>query len=128
MNKIKFVFIGSLIISAIANSSVACSFSIARPIQYPEVVKYLKGSELIKLSFRQFATLTGEKENLWNNLSFTVMKMRIRHDLKKHPELTLSEYNKPKHKMGLGLKILIWVAGISLLFCLVILIIFSSGS
>lgn len=127
MNKIKFVLIGSLIISAIANNSVACSFSIARPIEYPKVAKFIKGSEFIKLSFKQFATITGEKENLRNNLSFNVMKMRIKHDLKKNPEISVSDYIKPKHKMGLGWKILIWVAGIFLILCLAILIIFSSG-
>ncbi len=52
------------------------------------------------------------------------MKMRIKHDLKKNPNIKLSDYNDPNHKMSTGLKILIWVGGIVLLLLLAILIIF----
>lgn len=126
LHKIKLLLTGLFFLSSIAGTNAAWSFSITRPIKYPELLEYIKGSEFTKLSFKQFTMLTGENENLWNKLSFNVMKMRVKHDLKKYPELRLSEYNNPKHKMGLGLKILLWAAGIFLLFLLVILIIYSS--
>ena len=115
---------GLFFICAIAVNNSAYSFSINKPKNSSELLKYDKGSEFVKLSFKQFATITGEKENLWNKISFNVMKMRIKHDLKKNPNSKLSDYNDPKHKMSTGLKITIWVAGILLLLVLVIAIIF----
>jgi hypothetical protein len=97
---------------------------VPKPINAPILLKYMKGSEFIKLSFKEFATLTREKENLRNRISFYVMKMKIRYDLKKNPNITLSEYNTSKHKMSVGLKIVLWVAVIVLVLMLAILIIF----
>ena len=123
MKKYALVLLGLIFICSIADNA-AYSFSIIKPVNSSEALKYVKGSEFVKLSFKQFASLTGEKENLWNKLSFNVMKMRVKHDLKKNPDLFLSDYSKPKHKMSAGLVILFVIAGILLAVLILIAIIF----
>ena len=93
MRKIIFLLLGLHFVCVITATDVAYSFSVAKPIYSTELLKYAKGSEFIKLSFKQFTMLTGEKENLRNRISFSVMKMKVKNDLKKNPNLTLSEYN-----------------------------------
>jgi len=117
MKKVAFILIGLFFMCAIAGTNYAFSFSINKPVTSLEALKYLKGCEFIKLSFKQFASLTGEKENLWNNLSFNVMKMRIRHDLKKNPDLSLTDYNSNRSKRGLsvGLWIVIGIVALILI-------------
>ncbi|MBA2249163.1 MAG: hypothetical protein H0W12_03110 [Chitinophagaceae bacterium] len=65
MKKITFLLMGLFFIYAISVNNSAYAFSITKPINSFELLKYNKGSEFIMLSFKQFATLTGEKENLW---------------------------------------------------------------
>jgi hypothetical protein len=91
----------------IANTNYAFSFSIIKPASSPHTIKYLKGTEFIKLSFKQFVSITGEKENLWNNISFNIMKMKVRHDLKKDPNLSITDYNANRSKHGL--RIVLWI-------------------
>ena len=124
MKKNILLSLGLLFICVISATNVAYSFSVSKPIYSSELMKYIKGSEFIKLSFKDFSMLTGEQENLRNRISFSVLKMRIKHDLKKNANLILSEYNTSKHKMNLGLKILLWVLGVILVLMLTIVIIF----
>ena len=42
----------------------------------------IKASEFVKLSAKDQYTFTGKKLNLWNRISFSFLKMRIKHDLK----------------------------------------------
>ena len=102
MKKVTFILMGLFFICSIAVTTNAFSFSINKRVTTPDALKYLKGSEFIKLSFKQFASFTGEKENLWNNLSFNIMKMRVRHDLKKNPGLSITDYNSNRSKHGLS--------------------------
>ena len=61
--------------------------------------KYLKASEFIKLSPDEFSKLSGKKLNFFERLSFSITKMRLKHDLKKNPDLLLTDYVKEaKHK------------------------------
>ena len=125
MKKIAFLLSGLLFINAITGTNPAYSFSITKAINSFELMKYAKGSEYIKLSFKQFSKFTGKKETLWNKLSFSIMKMKIKHDLKKNPELNLMDYNKSQHRMSMVMKILAWIIGIALILLLVVAIIFS---
>lgn len=108
MKKVAFILIGLFFLCAISNTNYAFSFSIIKPAISINTIKYLKGAEFIKLSFKQFASITGEKQNLWNNISFNVTKMKIRHDLKKNPDLSITDYtsNRSKHGLSVGL----WIA------------------
>lgn len=59
---------------------------------------YLKASKFVKLSFREFSRLTGKKLSLFQKLSFKLTKMRIRHDLKKNPDLKITDYLNSERK------------------------------
>ena len=117
MKKVTFILMGLFFICSIAVTTNAFSFSINKTVATPDALKYLKGSEFIKLSFKQFALFTGEKENLWNNISFTAMKMRIRHDLKKNPGLSINDYNsnRSKHGVSVGLWIVFGIIALILI-------------
>lgn len=117
MKKVTFILMGLFFIYTIAGTHNAFSFSIHKKVTTADALKYLKGSEFIKLSFKQFASLTGEKENLWNNISFNVTKMKIRHDLKKNPDLSLTDYtsNRSKHGLSVGLWIVIGIVALILI-------------
>lgn len=69
----KLLLFGSFFIAAIIANNVACSLSITKPKGSPELLEYTKGSEFIKLSYKQFVTLTGQKPNFWKRLSFTIL-------------------------------------------------------
>jgi hypothetical protein len=56
--------------------------------------RYLKASEFVKLSARDFSELTGKKLNLFQRLSFGVARLRLKHDLKKNPDLKLTDYKR----------------------------------
>jgi hypothetical protein len=92
----------------IASSNRAYSASISKPVNTSELIKYDQGREFITLSFKQFATLTGQKQNLRNRLSFGIMKLKVKHDLKKNPDLMISEFYRP-HERTPAWKIILWV-------------------
>ena len=89
MKRIRLILFGLFFIPAFTGNSIAYSHSITKPKNSSELLKYTMGSEFIKLSYKQFATIAGQKPNLWNKLSFTVIKMKVKHDLKKHPDRQL---------------------------------------
>lgn len=106
MEKIRWILFGLFFIPAFTANSVAWSLSVNKPPS-SELLKYTKGSEFVKLSYSQFITLTGQKPNLWNKLSFTVIKMKVKHDLKKHPALELNNIFVPQKSAVL--KVLFWI-------------------
>jgi hypothetical protein len=109
---------GLILIVIISGFNLTFSSSISKSPNPIEQLKYEKASEFIKLSFKEFVNLTGQKENLANRFSFAIMKMRIKHDLKKNPDLILGDY-KSKHRLPLGFKIFIWtIVGVILIFAL----------
>ena len=61
-------------------------------------VKYLNASEFVKLSARDFSSLSGIKLNLFQRLSFGITKLRIKHDLKKSPDLKITDYKSINEK------------------------------
>lgn len=103
-----FLFIVGL--TAINTTNNSYAFSIISPeknISFYKDLKYLKASDFIQLSVKEFSDLTGRRINLWTKLSFKIMKLRMKHDLKKNPDLLITDY-APKKK-NKGLKILLWV-------------------
>ncbi|MEP6617600.1 MAG: hypothetical protein ABJA57_13515 [Ginsengibacter sp.] len=117
MKKIAFIVMGSFFICAIANTNIALGFSITKPAPPHDLLNHLQGDEFIKLTFKQFAAFTGEKINLRNNLSFNIMKMKVRHDLKKNPDLSILDYNlkRSRHGLRIGLWIVIGVVALILI-------------
>ncbi len=84
-------------ICCLLNTSTSFAFAISKPrfIEKPGIINFsnnLKASEFIKLSIKDFSLITGKKTNLWNRLSFSFIKMRMKHDLKKNPDLTVNAW------------------------------------
>ncbi len=118
MKKITILFFGIFFIGACLSSNTVYSFSIVKPIN-SNITKYAKGSEFIKLSFSQFATLTGKKETLWNNISFHLFKAKVKHDLRNNPELLIANYTP----IGKGVKTAGWILYGALLLLMLLLIV-----
>lgn len=49
------------------------------------------------------------------------MKFKIKHDLKKYPDLTLNDTNEPKRKMSTGFKLIIGIIVAIIIFYIVLL-------
>ena len=95
MKKIKLLLFIAFSLYAFSCVNRAYGFSIIKPAEQPsslEVFKYLKASEFVKLSVQDFNNLTGKKLNFFQRMSFRITKMKMKHDLKKNPELTITDY------------------------------------
>ena len=78
----------SAIVPGIAKSNTAAAANL----------KYLKASEFVKLSAKDFCQLTGKRLNLFQRMSFQIVKLKMKHDLKKNPNLLITDYTKtPPH-------------------------------
>lgn len=125
MKKVSLLF---LLISLFTTISISNSyaFSVHKPETNNKQISFknLSVSEYINLSARQFSELTGKKMNLWNRLSFNLMKVKMRYEIKKNPNLTVKEFikDKPKHRLGAVWWILIGAAGLFLILLLIVAI------
>jgi len=52
----------------------------------------LKAGDFVRLSAKDFSLTTGKKMNVWNMLFFSLSKLRMKHDLKKNPNLAVTNY------------------------------------
>ncbi|HUS00705.1 MAG TPA: hypothetical protein VMY77_03215 [Chitinophagaceae bacterium] len=73
---------------------------------YPGI-KDVSAGEFVNLSSEQFSKLTGKKMNGWNNLSFAILKIHVKHTLKKHPDL--KNNNIFGHPLSGFQKVLFWI-------------------
>lgn len=62
--------------------------------------KYLNAAEFLKLSAHDFSKLTGKKLNLIQRISFQIEKLRLKHDLKRNPDLKITDYFQGSEKTG----------------------------
>lgn len=69
----------------------------------------LKLSEFIILSPKDYSTITGKKMNLPERISFSILKVRMKHTLKKNPNMKASEYMAEHKKLSTGWWIVIGV-------------------
>ena len=85
--------------------------------------KYLKLRDFMNLGFQEMNVLKGKKMNIWDKISFNIMKMNMNKELKRNPNMLLAEfYSKAKQKrLAWGA----WVA-ITLVALLVLILIVSS--
>jgi hypothetical protein len=81
--------------------------------------KNLKLSEFIMLSAKDYSKVTGKKMNLRERISFSITKQRMKHVLKKNPNMTVNEYMASSGKMGTGWWILIGAAAAVLIILLI---------
>jgi hypothetical protein len=132
MKKITFLF---FLIShfSITGHNQTFGFSIVKPPTITnsyEAAKSLSLNSIIHLSAKQFSELTGKKMNIWDKLSFSIMKIKMKHDLKKNPNLTLKYYlgKEGRKRLETVWWILIGLAGIFLLAILIFIIAYAIGS
>ena len=57
---------------------------------------YLRASVFVNMSAREFAAATGKKLNVFQKIYFKIIQRQIKHDLKKNPDLLISDYFDPK--------------------------------
>lgn len=85
-------------ICAFAATNSAFGFSVIKPAANDEApsvstaLKYIKASEFVKLSAKEYTALTGVKLNFLQRLSFKATKMKMKHDLKSNPDLKVTDY------------------------------------
>jgi hypothetical protein len=53
---------------------------------------YLKASVFVKMSANEFAAATGTKLNFFQKIYFKIIKRQVRRDLKKNPDLLITDY------------------------------------
>ncbi len=130
----KKILLLRLILCFLAITTVNSSYGIlpgnpSTTIRKNEVLNYLKGSEFVKLSAKQIMEITGKKMNLWQRVSFGIIRIKIKHDLKKYRDLTLSSYssNSFKSRIGTIWWILIGIAAILLIAVVAFIIAYSGG-
>lgn len=57
---------------------------------------YLRAAVFVKLSAKEFGTLTGKKLNLPQRIYFKIVQRRLKHELKENPDLLITHYYDPK--------------------------------
>ena len=112
-----------LLTCCIINTDTSFAFAISKPggdrPGITNVLNNMKASEFVKLSAKDFGIITGKKMNMWNRVSFSVLKMRIKHYLKKNPNLSINDYAKKSSRRSHAW---IWIS-IGLAILLIVLII-----
>lgn len=96
MKKIKLLLLGFFSIYAFAGINTTYGFSVIKPVTAEPTglaaLKYVQASEFVKLSAKDYSEITGKKLNFMQKLSFKVTKMKMKRDLKKNPDLKLTDY------------------------------------
>lgn len=77
------------------------SFSIAKPIIsenhiFPASIDYLRASVFVKLSAKEFEKITGKKLNLPQRIYFKIVQRKLKHELRKNPDLLITKYYEPQ--------------------------------
>ena len=85
--------------------------------------KYLKLRDYMNMSFHEMTVLKGRELNIWDKISFKIMKMNINKELKKNPNMLVTEYYAKVQQKRLSPGA--WVA-ITLAALLVLILIVSS--
>jgi len=112
-----------------ANSTHA--FTIIKPESVTPSIKDWKNQKLrefIMLSPKDFSKFIGRKMSVKEKISFTLMKANMKHALKKHSNITVSEYLAAQNKIGTVWWILIIAAGIFVLLFILVIILSLAGA
>jgi hypothetical protein len=110
------------------------SFSISKPSisdrpGINQLISNIRAIEFVKLSAKEFSAFSGKKLSLRERLYFSLLKIKMKHDLKKNPNLTINDYLSKKSRRHLGTFwwILIIVAGVLLIASILFVIAYSGG-
>lgn len=107
-----FLFTLFLQVNAIRASSIIVPATKSNNVA-AKSVKYLKASEFIKLSAKDFAQLTGKKLNVFQRMSFQIVKLKMKHDLKKNPNLLVTDYTNSPSASGSRFSFLWFILGVA---------------
>ncbi len=132
MKQVIFASMKKIILLLIFNVGiVALNTSYGLAAHYPinparsSLALSFRAGDLVKLSPKQFSELTGKKMNVYERLSFKAIKLKMKHDLKKNPNLTLQDYYRHVGKKGHGTG---WLILIVVVFILLLIVLFAAGS
>ncbi len=121
------LYLNLFCIYCIINTNTSFAFAISKSsnIEKPGITKFsnnLKACDFVKLSAKDFTLITGRKMNVWNRLSLSFIKMRMKHDLKKNPNLNVNDYYANKGRKHLSAW---WIVGICVVSLALLLFIFA---
>ena len=111
--------LGFLFFTTTNNTYAAKSIVPLKPKPAIEQWKNFKASELIRLSAKEYSSITGERMNLKQKISFSILKSRMKHELKKNPDLIAGQSVAAQKKLGTGWWIVI-VVGVVLVIGIII--------
>jgi len=95
MNPKMFRALSIFILASFFFSQTGFSLSIVKISAHEREVKspdYLKASVFVNLTANEFAIATGKKLNLIDKIYFKIIQHKIRKDLKKNPDLLITDY------------------------------------
>ncbi|MFZ4800123.1 MAG: hypothetical protein ACOYMA_21715 [Bacteroidia bacterium] len=79
--------LGFLFFTTTNNTYAANSIVPVKTTPAFEQWRNFKASELVRLSAKEYSSITGERMNLKQRISFSILKSRMKHELKKNPDL-----------------------------------------
>ena len=109
MKKIKLVLLLMCVLGITATKD-SYGLSIQKPgdnAGWYDLLNYVKVSDFVKLSSKQFSELTGKKMTMAEKLSFLILKSRMKHVLKKDPDIKIKDYFSKKKSSTLS--VLLWI-------------------
>ena len=100
MKKIHLLLLFVCFALTISTPFCATASFVSKPSATPisENWKYLKLADCIYFGPDDFVTFYAKRMNIWDKISFKIMKMNMRKELKKNPDLLFSEYYSKKCK------------------------------
>ena len=93
LRSLLIVFISSFIF--FQNGFAASFISSKSVVAHPELINksdYLKAAVFVKLSPKEFSSLSGAKLNFLQKLYFKSVQRKLKRELKKNPDLLITEY------------------------------------
>ena len=90
--KLFISFILAIALVSPVNNSYAISFSKPDTASLSHSASFMKASEFIKLSPREFSLVTGKKLSFFEKASLKILQMKMKRFLKKNPDSTVADY------------------------------------
>ncbi len=86
----KYLFFTTALL--VSTSFLANASFVSNPSATPPNSNHLKLADYINFSPADFESFQGKKMNIIDRISFKILKMKIRKELKKNPNMLVSEY------------------------------------
>jgi maltodextrin utilization protein YvdJ len=87
----------------------------------------LPASALLKFTPADYSSFTGKKMSGWQRISLGILKIKVKREMKKNPDLLLSDFYQQNKKLSVGLIIVIVLLAFLLLFLIVMGIGYKGG-